>query len=240
MLLHKRFIVPSIIVIFGLLLSGCGVLGQPSVPTIDPLVLQATVDAAVAQAMKTEASKLTSTASAMPTNTFTLTPTLEPTSTATPTLTSTATATATATVTATPTANIVIPTATKTYKPATQKPSATATSAAYGCTLISTSPASATKININTDFDAVWKITNSGTKPWEVGYVDLVYLSDTKMQTMGDVYDVRTAVAQGGELTLTVDMKTPSTAGKYTVIFALKMEGNVMCTLPIKIEAVTP
>lgn len=228
MILQKRFAVLSLILIFGLLLSGCNLMGQPAVPTVDPIALQATVDAAVANAMQTEAFKLTSTAAAMPTNTFTFTPTSEPKATSTPTKAPTATA------------KVLAPTATKTRIPSTQKPSATATSAAYGCTLISTTPASATKININTDFDAVWNVKNTGTKAWEVGYVDLVYLSDTKMQTMGDVYDVKTAVAPGGELALTVDMKTPSTAGKYTVTFVLKMEGSVMCTLPVKIEAVTP
>lgn len=232
MILRKRFVVPSIILVFGMLLSGCSLTGQAAVPTIDPIALQATVDAAVAQSMKTAEFNQTSTAAALPTNTSTVAPTLE--STATHTVEATATETATATKT------ILAPTATKTTKPPTQKPTITSTPAAYSCTLISTTPSSGTKINVNTDFDAVWKVKNNGTKVWEIGYVDLSYLSDTKMQTMGDVFDVKTAVAPGGELTLTVDMKTPATAGKYTVSFVLKMEGTVMCTLPVKIEAVTP
>ena len=236
MMIRNRFYALSLILIFGLLLSGCDILTQSAAPTIDPLALQATVDAAVSRAMQTEAFKQTNTAAALPTNTFTFTPTLEPTVTATPTLNSTATARATAKSTKT----VLTPVATKTSVPSTQKPSVTAAPADYLCTLVSTSPTSGSNININTDFDAVWKVKNSGTKAWEVSYVDLVYLSGTKMQTMGDVYDVKTAVAQGGELTLTVDMKTPSTAGKYKVSFVLKMEGNIMCTLPVKIEAVAP
>jgi hypothetical protein len=58
------------------------------------------------------------------------------------------------------------------------------------------------------------------------------------MQTYADVFDENVAVAQGGELTLVVDMKAPTTAGKYSAVWALMMEGVTMCTLPVDIEAV--
>ena len=90
---------------------------------------------------------------------------------------------------------------------------------------------------VNFDFDSVWKVKNTGTKDWEAGYIDLKYISGTKMQTMGDVFDVNTVVLKGGEITLTVDMRAPNTAGKYTASFALVMEGITMCTLPVNIEA---
>jgi len=234
MMLRKRSAVLSFFLVFGLLLSGCSLTGQAVVPTMDPIALQATVDAAVSQAMKTEASSLTSTAAAMPTSTFTFTPTLKPLSSATPE------ATAKATMTATTKATLSNPTATKTVVAPTRKPSATTTPAAYLCSLVSTTPTSGTKINTSTDFDAVWKVKNIGTKTWEVGYVDLLYVSGTKMQTVADSFDVKTAVAPGGEITLTVDMKTPSTAAKYTDSFALVMEGTTMCLLPVTIEAVAP
>ncbi len=226
----KRFAVPSLILIFGLLLSACSLTGQAAVPTMDPIALQATIDAGVAHALQTEAAKLTSTAAALPTSTMDALATLEP----------TAKATSTTAPMATATTKPVILVATKTAMAATKMPTTTATPSAYLCTLVSTAPVSGTKINTNTDFDAVWKVKNVGTKAWEVGYVDLKYVSDTKMQTGGDVFDVSTAVAVNGELTLTVDMKTPATAGKYTDTFALIMEGKTMCTLVVKIEAVAP
>jgi len=215
-MLRKRFSVLGLILVSGLLLSGCGL---TATPTMDPIALQATVDEGVARAMQTEAFMLTSTAAALPTNTFTAT--LEP----------------TATKTATPTATMVVPTATKTLVPATKMPSATPTPLAYACSLVSTSPSTGSKMGINADFDAVWKVKNTGTKDWESGYVDLIYVSGTKMQTGADVYDVNTAVAKGAEISLTVDMKAPSTAGKYTTTFALVMEGKTMCTLVVNIEA---
>lgn len=216
---QKRTSTLIIMLAFGLLLSGCG-LG--ATPTIDPVAQQATIDAAVAQAIQTLAANQTSTAAALPTSTFTATATLEPTFTFTPA------------ATATP----FVPTAT--WIPYTLTPSSTATPVAYNCELRSTSPAAGTKINVNTNYDAIWVVKNIGTKTWDLGYLDLKYVSGTKMQTVADIFDISQVVAPGEELTLIVDMKTPSTAELYTATWALVMGGTTLCTLPVSIEAVTP
>ncbi len=234
MILRKRFAVLSVVLILGLLLSSCSFTTQPAVPTIDAIALQATVDAAVAQAVLATALNQTSTAAVLPTSTFTAT--LEPI--ATETATATATPQPTATIQYIVVTNTFIP-PTNTYIPPTQKPSATATPAWYSCVVFNISPSTGTKMKANADFDAVWKVRNNGTKAWEPGYVDLKYLSGTKMQTVADVFDVNSSVAQGGEITLTVDMRAPSSAGKYAASFVLVMEGTTMCTLPVNIE-VTP
>ena len=233
-MLRKRFAVLSLILIIGLLLSGCNYQIQRMTPTVDPGVMQATVNAAVAQVVQATAYSLTSTAAAMPTSTSTTTATLEPTATAT------ATATATPEPTATATATVAIPTATNTYIPPTQKPAATATPVNYLCSLVSVSPASGTKMSTGADYDASWKVRNTGSKDWQVGYVDLVYVSGTKMQTKGDIFDVNVALARGAETTVAIDMLAPASAGKYTDTFQLVMEGTVMCVLPVTIEAVAP
>jgi len=234
MILRKRFAVLSVVLILGLLLSSCNLSTQPAAaPTIDAIALQATVNAAVAQAVLATSLVQTSTALVMPTSTFT--------ETATPEVTATETATPEPTLTNTPppTATIQYIVVTNTYIPATQKPSATPTPAWYSCQVTNISPSTGTKMSANADFDAVWKVKNIGTKAWESGYVDLKYVSGTKMQTVADVFDVNTPVAQGGEITLTVDMRAPSSAGKYAASFVLVMEGITMCTLPVNIE-VTP
>lgn len=206
----------------GLLLSGCGLLGPAATPTTSPADMQATVDAMVRETIQAAEAMLTGTAAAMPTNTTAPTETTAPTN------------------TPEPTATIFIPTVTNTYIPPTALPTKTPTPAPYACKLLSTSPTAGTKYSINWDYDAVWKVQNVGTKTWEIGFVDLKYVSGTKMQTVADIFDVNTAVAPGGELTLIVDMKTPSTAGKYTAQWALTLDGTVMCTLPVDIEAVNP
>jgi hypothetical protein len=223
MLLQKRFVILSVLLVFSLLLSACNLASQGS--AVDPASQQATIDAAVVLTMQTSNENAVLTAQALATSTFTPSPTLEP--------TATATQTATATETAIP------PTATKTYIPPTQKPSVTFTPFLYGCKIVSSSPSSGAKININTDFDAVWTVQNIGSRDWEAGYIDLRFSSGEKMQTVGDVFDVA-ALIKGGELKLIVDMKAPAAAGKYTASWVLTMEGITMCTLPITIEAVTP
>lgn len=219
---RNYFIVLSALASLGLLLSGCGLLGPAATPTTSPADLQATVDAIVRETMQANSIMETSTAAAMPTNTTAPTQTEAPTN------------------TPQPTATVYIPVPTNTYIPPTPLPTKTPTPAPYACKLTSTSPVAGTKIKINTDFDAVWKVTNSGTKAWEIGYLDLKYISGTKMQTVADIFDISSAVPVGGELTLIVDMKAPSTAGKYTAQWAVTMSGTVICTLPVDIEAVNP
>lgn len=219
---HNYIIVLSIVLSLGLLLSGCNLLGPAPAPTPNPVDMQATVDAIVLGTMQANAGIMTLTAAAQPTATTAPTETTAPTN------------------TPEPTATIFIPTATNTYVPATPKPTFTSTPAAYACKLVSVSPAAGTKIKINTDFDAVWKVTNVGTKVWEVGFIDLKYVSGTKMQTVADIFDVTKSVGVGDSLKLIVDMKTPSTAGKYTAQWAVVMSGTVLCTLPVDIEAVNP
>ena len=210
--------------IFSLLLSGCNLFGPAPVPTIDPIIQKATIDAAILQTMQAVSVVQTSTAAALPVSTNTVAPTQEPPPTAT----------------LAPTWTPVIPTATNTFVPVVPTKTKTPTPAPYACKLVSTSPASGTKVNVNTDLDGAWKVQNIGTKAWELGYLDLKYLSGTKMQTKADVFDISTAVAIGGELSLIVDMKAPAAAGKYTASWALVMEGTTLCTLPVNIEAVTP
>ena len=243
MIRRKHVIALSLVLTFGLLLSGCNILVPAAAPTPDPLMQQATIDAAVFQTMQAVSidqnstaaafnqtvqafsAAQTSTSAAMPVCVNTATPSQQPppVSTLGPTWT-----------------QVTISTATKTFVPVVATKTKTPTPAPYACKLISTAPASGTKINLNADFDAAWKVQNVGTKAWELGYLDLKYVSGTKMQTGADVYDVMTAVPVGGELTLIVDMKAPAAAGKYTASWALMMEGITLCTLPVNIEAVTP
>lgn len=229
-MIQKRFAVLSMLLISGLLLSGCNYQIQRATPTVDPIILQATVDAAVAQAMQSTAISQTGTALAMPTSTSTATATPEP------TVTETATPTATFTATPQPTATVQYIVVTNTYIPPTQKPSATPTPAWYSCLLLEISPSTGTKMKTGNDFDSVWKVRNTGTKDWQPGYVDLVYVSGTKMQTKGDIFDVNVTLAKGAETTIILDMLAPSSTGKYAETFALVMEGTTMCTLPVNIE----
>jgi len=206
-----------------IILTACNALG-PQVPaTVDPAVVQATVDAASTQVVLTIAAQLTGTALAQPTNT--------PTATLVPTLAISPTPLATSTPLAT---------ATNTRVPFTLAPTFTATPANYTCSLVSSSPAAGQKFNVNDEFDAAWVVRNTGIKNWEVGTLDLKYDSGQKMQKLGDVFDINTLVEPTKDLSLIVDMAVPATAGKYSAVWKLMMEGTTLCTLNVSIEAVVP
>jgi len=198
-------------------------LGPQTTPTPDVAAQQATINAMVTQTIQAIAHGMTATAMAQPTATFTVTATQAPTSTSTPVAT----------------AIPILPTAANTKIPATPKPSATATPGNYACQVTAASPSAGTKVTVGADFDASWTVKNTGIKNWEVGYVDLRYESGTKMQTKADAFDVTTAVPSGSSLTLIVDMKAPTTAGKYSATWIITMEGQTMCTMTVNIEAVS-
>jgi len=224
MMKQKHFVALSILLTFSLLLSACSALNAA---TPDPAAQQATVEAAVAQTLQAASANLTSTAAALPTNTFTVAPTEQPAATSTPLPLPTATLQPT----------VYIP-PTVVYTAVPPKPTATATPAVYSCKLVSTSPAAGTKIKVDSDFDATWKVQNNGSHVWDLGYTDYRYVSGTKMQTGASIYDVTTAIEKGAELTLIVDMHTPTTAGKYSASWVLTIDGATMCTMSVDIEAI--
>lgn len=214
---RTKVILGFTITIFALLLTACSGFGAA---TPDPAVMQATLDAAVTQAVETMSAQLTATALAQPTATETLVPT--------------------ATATLEPSPTVVIPTATKTWIPATAAPTKTATPTNYVCQLVSTLPAKGTKLNPGSNYDANWVVKNTGVLNWEIGNLDLRYDSGTKMQKVADAFDINTLVKPGEELTLIVDMVAPSTAGTYSETWKLMYGNTTLCTLPVNIEVVQP
>jgi hypothetical protein len=118
-------------------------------------------------------------------------------------------------------------------------PTVTATPIAYGCEVLSTTPEAGTKFNTNTEFTTEWTVKNTGTMAWQVGYLTLQMASGNELEKVADIYLDRFLVS-GKDLTLHVDEKTPSTTGKYTITFALAMDGNTMCILPVDVEVVKP
>ncbi len=210
-----------ILTIAAIALTAC----QPSAPaTVDPNIVQATVNALSTQAMETIAAQATQTALAIPTNTP------QPTSTPTEVPTATLAATATATLPPPPTA---VPT-----RAITNTPVYTATTAPYACVITSQSPASGATLKINEDFDMKWTIKNTGTKIWLLGNVDLTYTDGQKMQKYTDGVDLPKETDPTEEVTFVVDMKAPDKAGTYTATWKLLEAGTNICTLSVNIKVV--
>ena len=202
-----------------IILTGCSLTTAPT-PTLAPtLDLQPTFNQVATQSAQTVVANLTLT---VPTVTPTV-PTNTPTSTATPTQTNTPSPTLTPT---------------NTYIPWTSTPVYTATPEPYACSITSTSPLSTTSLKVGTDFDGNWVVKNTGTQPWSKTSVDIKYISGTKFQKYGDLFDLKSDVAKDASYTVIVDMLAPSTAGSYTATWALVQDKLTICSLTLSLTVV--
>jgi hypothetical protein len=150
------------------------------------------------------------------------------------------TGTPTATATTAPTSTPLPPTAypTATYIPWTLTPIYTATSAAYNCTITSVSPKATDTIKTGADFDGNWVAKNTGTQPWLKSDVDLKYITGTKFQTKGDLFDFKSDVAVNDSYTAIVDMVAPADAGTYYATWAFVRSGVTICTLNLTVVVI--
>jgi hypothetical protein len=139
--------------------------------------------------------------------------------------------------TETPEPVVILPTETATRIPATLAPTITftPTQAAYNCSIAEQSPASGAKFAKNADFDARWKIKNTGTSSWQKTGVDIKYISGTKFQKYGDIFDLTESVNPDGHITFVIDMVAPDSTGKHTAVWALVDGSITICTLNLSI-----
>jgi hypothetical protein len=155
-----------------------------------------------------------------------------------------ATATATSTFTPTPSRT---PTVTPTFTPTyiflfkTSTPSRTLTPSGggystdpYHCEFISQTPANGSSMKPRADFDWDWKVRNNGTKRWDVGSVDYLYVSGDKFYKQ-DSYDLPRDVGTGGTVELTVDMVAPKNPGTYTTTWGLMTGKTIFCRVSFQI-----
>jgi hypothetical protein len=191
-------------------------------PTTDPneinTIIVSTANAASSQ-----------TAAAMPTATFTpsITPT-RPTDTPSPTATSTVIF-----VLFTPT-QIVVPTFTLISSGGSGSSNGSS-SDPYACQILSVNPSNGTTMKQDTDFDATWKVKNTGTKTWDQNSVDFVYDSGTDMGKR-DGYDLNSSVKSGQEISLVADMIAPTKNGNYTTTWTLRVGSNEFCKMSLTIN----
>jgi hypothetical protein len=126
----------------------------------------------------------------------------------------------------------------RTFIPWTKTP--TAAPVDYNCTVTAVKhlvgTTSVSSVAVNTSFDTVWSLKNSGLKTWSSGDLDIVYKSGDKLQTKGDLYDMPHDVAPNGTLDVTVDMKAPQNDGTYTTTWGINFPDGNVCTLTTSIN----
>jgi len=113
----------------------------------------------------------------------------------------------------------------------------TATAVATGsCLITGTSPAAYTNYSPGGDFDAKWTVKNNGSSTWSKDAVDFKYISGTKMYKRTSGYDLSADVASGSSIDLIVDSIAPSSAGTYSMTWALMQGTTTLCNMTVTIR----
>jgi hypothetical protein len=105
----------------------------------------------------------------------------------------------------------------------------------YACQILSVSPANGTTMNKESDFDATWKVKNTGTKTWDENSVDFIYVSGTEMNKRPG-YDLSNSVKSGQQVSLGADMVSPKKSGTYSTTWALRVGDNEFCKMTLTIN----
>ena len=202
------------------ILAGCSFATTAGGNTAVPTEIQAsTISAIMTQAASTVIANITKNAVA---DTPALPPiTLAPSGTPLPTNTPLP-PTATATRTLIPWTSTPIHTAAPYYTP---------TLTTYNCTITDASPKTTDKRTPRSDFDGKWVVKNTGSEPWIHTDVDIKYISGTKFQTKGDLFDLKSDVAKDGSYSVIVDMVAPANIGTYYATWSLARSGLNFCTM---------
>jgi hypothetical protein len=186
----------------------------PAVPTLDPNAIDRIV-AGTANAASTQ------TAAAVPTSTptGTLTPTPRGTNTPEPTATETLIL-----VYNTPTI-FVIPPATKTFGPTSNKD--------YACEVLN-SPTDGTIYAPRLEFKVRWRFKNVGRQVWGREAVDFIYEYGDRLHTTS-AYDLQKDTKTGEVAEFFVDMEAPKDPGTYTTHWTLQIGAEKFCRVTFKI-----
>ncbi len=212
----------NILLLLMILVSLFGMLGclslslAPAPPSVQGDVVQTIIAAtAGAAATQTAAFKPSPTRLPSPTPTATLTPTITP----------------------TPTPIILFPTFTPFVLSSPGGGGGGGgggTTADFDCVILDQTPPDGTVIMPRRDFDTFWTVRNSGTRTWDHGSVDFIYLRGDRIHEVAG-YDLPRDVAPGRSIQLGVDMVAPGTQGTYTTVWGLRVGHDIFCELSLTI-----
>lgn len=104
------------------------------------------------------------------------------------------------------------------------------------CTLIWQSPGFGATYSRGEHFGAGWNLRNSGTVTWDPGTFRFVYLGGRKLSNTDQV-SLRTSVAPGQTIIISVPMKAPEIADIYTTHWGLRTGDTYFCKLTVTIIA---
>ena len=168
------------------------------------------------------------TGTAIPTPSSTAKPTLSPTP--SPSRTAEPTQTSTDIPSATP-EPLLLPTPTVLF--ASPSPTPTVPSR-LDCKLLWQSPGNGIIYAPDKEFTVGWKVRNNGTDTWDVNRVEFTYVHGAKLYDYALVH-LKTSVAPGQEVVLSVHMRAPRNSTTYTTFWSLRQGDTFFCPLVVSI-----
>jgi Ig-like domain from next to BRCA1 gene len=100
------------------------------------------------------------------------------------------------------------------------------------CELNWQSPANGIAYDPGTNFTTGWKLTNTGTSPWDAARVEFVYRAGAKLDAEPVVH-LRVSVAPGASVVLSVAMTAPRQPVMYTTRWSLRKGDTYFCPLSL-------
>jgi hypothetical protein len=234
-MISKGLRLTMLVALAGSLLAGCTGAAAPSVPTID---VKPTMDAVSTMAVATVVAQSTKDApavNAQPTVDINAVSTMAV-ETAVAQFTKDAPAALVVEQAATavpPTATVVVVPPTATLVPPAPASGVVATAVPPTCSIVERSPAPATQFAAYEDFDGIWVVKNTSGKVWHSQETDIKFMYGNKVHLGADVMDLASDLQSGDKVTITIDMKAPSTSGHYSSVWGVYSVGNLVCTLSV-------
>ena len=132
----------------------------------------------------------------------------------------------------TPTFIFILPTAT--VPSDTPTPYVSKSGDTYSCQIVAQSPANNASFASGANFDANWRVENSGSSIWDANSADYRFLSGDKLHK-SNIYDFPKTTAPGEQVDLTVNMKAPKDAGTYSTTWEIRIGKTEFCKMKLTI-----
>jgi hypothetical protein len=103
------------------------------------------------------------------------------------------------------------------------------------CQVLSKDPADDSHVAPNSNFDMVWLVMNNGTDTWDSNNTDYRFKSGDKLHKAG-AYDLPASIASGGQIRITVAMRSPQGGGTYSTTWVIKSGQTEFCRMGATIQ----
>jgi hypothetical protein len=108
--------------------------------------------------------------------------------------------------------------------------------AQYDCQVALIAPAAGENLSPDSVFETHWRLTNSGSQPWDRNSIDFVFMDGAQLHTSGDIIDLKKNVNPGETIDFFLPMQTPSQIGSFQTAWILKRGNLYFCSLNVLLQ----